>query len=97
MVLRPVEQAPGFRLQTVTVDAGEAQLYAGSGSDLLESLPLSPGLRLIVERFVAEHHKQREFHKRKRDRAADAAGRTGDQCTFLHALSSRSHKSCLLY
>ncbi|MEO3471931.1 DUF3305 domain-containing protein [Roseomonas sp. CAU 1739] len=69
VVLRPVEQAPGYRLQTVTVDAGEAQLYAESGSDMLESLPLPPGLRLVVERFVAEHHKQREFHKRKRDRA----------------------------
>jgi hypothetical protein len=69
VVLRPVEAAPGYRLQAVTVDAGEAQLYAESGSDLLESLPLPAGLRLIVERFVAEHHKQREFHKRKRDRA----------------------------
>jgi len=76
VVLRPVGDAPGFRLQAVTVDAGEAQLYAESGNDLLESLPLPPGLRLIVERFVAEHHKQREFHKRKRDRAdTDSLGR----------------------
>lgn len=76
VVLRPAEEAPGFRLQAVTVDAGEAQLYAESGSDLLEALPLSPGLRLVVERFVAEHHKVREFHKRKRDRAdSDSLGR----------------------
>lgn len=69
VVLRPVAEAPGYRLQTATVDAGEAQLYAESGSDLLESLPIPPGLRAILEAFVAEHHKQREFHKRKRDRA----------------------------
>ena len=76
VVLRPVDDAPGFFLQTVTVDAGEAQLFAESGNDLLEALPLSPRLRLIVERFVAEHHKQREFHKRKRDRAdMDSLGR----------------------
>jgi len=76
VVLRPVDEMPGFRLQTVTVDAGEAQLYAESGSDLLEALPLSPRLRLIVEGFVAEHHKEREFHKRKRDRAdSDSLGR----------------------
>lgn len=69
VLLRPVEDAPGMRLQAVTVDAGEAQLYAESGSDLLEALPMPPGLRLVVERFVAEHHRVREFHKRKRDRA----------------------------
>lgn len=69
VVLRPAETAPGYALQTVTVDAGEAQLYAESGSDLLEALPMPAGLRLLLERFVAEHHRQREFHKRKRDRA----------------------------
>ncbi|MBR0669876.1 DUF3305 domain-containing protein [Neoroseomonas soli] len=69
VVLRPVEAAPGFALHTATVDAGEAELYADSGSDLLEALPMPPSLRLLLERFVAEHHKVREFHKRKRDRA----------------------------
>lgn len=76
VVLRPVEEAPGLRLQAVTVDAGEAQAYADTGADLLEALPMPPGLRLVVERFVAEHHKVREFHKRKRDRAdTDSLGR----------------------
>ena len=73
VVLRPVPEAPGYRLQTVTVDAGEAELYADSCADLLESLPLPAGLRAILEGFVAEHHKQREFHKRKRDRADPGA------------------------
>lgn len=76
VLLRPVEAAPGYALQAVTVDAGEAQLYAESGTDLLEALPMPPGLRLLLERFVAEHHRQREFHKRKRDRAdPEALGR----------------------
>jgi hypothetical protein len=76
VVLRPCDAAPGYALQAVTVDAGEAQLYADSGSDLLEALPMPAGLRLLVERFVAEHHRPREFHKRKRDRAnTEALGR----------------------
>ena len=76
VVLRPVEQPPGYRLQAVTVDAGEAELYAGPGSDLLEALPLPAGLRVVLEGFIAEHHKPREFHKRKRDRAdTEALGR----------------------
>ncbi|MBR0679366.1 DUF3305 domain-containing protein [Roseomonas eburnea] len=76
VVLRPVEAAPGFALQAVTVDAGEAQLYAESGADLLEALPMPPALRATLEAFVAEHHQVREFHKRKRDRAdTDSLGR----------------------
>jgi hypothetical protein len=75
VVLRPVEAAPGLALHSVTVDAGEAHLYADSGGDLLESLPLPDWLRATVAAFVAEHHVERSFHKRKRDRAdPDALG-----------------------
>lgn len=69
VTLRPAESAPGVMLQTVTVDPGEAHLYADAGDDLLEALPMPPGLRAAAETFVAAHHKERQFHKRKRDRA----------------------------
>ncbi len=69
VVLRPVGTSPGFALQTVTVDAGEAHLYADTGDDLLEALPMPARLRAQVEAFVAEHHRERGFHKRRRDRA----------------------------
>jgi hypothetical protein len=69
VVLRPVEAAPGLALHAVTVDAGEAHLYADSGGDVLESLPLPEGLRATLAGFVAEHHVDRSFHKRRRDRA----------------------------
>lgn len=69
VVLRPAAAEPGLALHAVTVDAGEAQLYADAGSDLLEALPMPSGVRLVLERFVAEHHKERRFHKRRRDRA----------------------------
>jgi hypothetical protein len=69
VVLRPVEAAPGMALQAVTVDAGEAHHYGDVGADLLESLPIPPGLRAATEAFVARHHVERGFHKRRRDRA----------------------------
>lgn len=76
VVLRPVEDAPGYRLQAATVDAGEAHIFTEAGDDLVEALPLPAGLRLILERFIAEHHKERTFHKRRRDRAdTEALGR----------------------
>lgn len=70
VVLRPVEAAPGMALHCATVDAGEAHNYADVGSDLLEALPLPPGLGAWVEDFCARHHKVRGFSKRKRDAKA---------------------------
>ncbi|MBX9698839.1 MAG: DUF3305 domain-containing protein [Acetobacteraceae bacterium] len=70
VVLREAADAPhGLALHAVTIDPGEAQIYADAGNDLLEAVPLPPGLRAEAEAFVAEHHREREFHKRKRDRA----------------------------
>jgi hypothetical protein len=70
VVLRPDPSAPvGWRLQAVTVDAGEAEIYGESPADLLEALPLPAPLVALLEDYVARHHKERIFHKRKRDRA----------------------------
>jgi hypothetical protein len=56
-------------LQTVTVDPGEAHVHADAGNDLLEALPMPPALRAAVAAFVATHHREQVFHKRRRDRA----------------------------
>jgi hypothetical protein len=80
VVLREADAPPGLRLYTVTVDGGEAHYYAETGNDLLESLAMPAGLRALVEDFVARHHVERAFHKRRRDRAdpeAMARGRGG--------------------
>lgn len=69
VVLRPAENAAGFTLQGVTIDPGEAHVYADAGNDLLESLPMPPGLRALAEGFVARHHRERGFFKRRRDQA----------------------------
>ena len=54
-------------------------------------------VRQIFSLIIVDAHGVALARERTRDCAADAAGRTGDQCNFFHALSSRSHKSCLLY
>jgi Protein of unknown function (DUF3305) len=69
VVLRACDAAPGYALHLVTVDAGEAHIYAEAGNDLLEALPMPPGLRATTTAFVAEHHIERGFKKRRRDRA----------------------------
>ncbi len=69
VVLRPLQtQAmPEVALHCVTVDAGEAHNYADVGNDLMEALPLPPGLAAWVADFCERHHKERQFRKRRRD------------------------------
>ena len=70
----------GMQIQAVTVDPGEAEIYTEGPSDLLEALPMPPGIRVILATYVAEHHVEREFHKRKRDRQdTDSLGRKGER------------------
>ncbi len=69
VVLRAGETPAGLKLQSVTVDPGEAHIHADVGNDLVESLPIPPGLRAVTAEFVARHHKDRVFHKRRRDAA----------------------------
>ena len=72
------ESGEGMELAAVTVDPGEAEVLAEDPRALLEALPLPPGLRALLEAFVAQHHVEREFHKRKRDRQdPDSLGRRG--------------------
>ncbi|PWC40030.1 molybdopterin-guanine dinucleotide biosynthesis protein A [Azospirillum sp. TSO35-2] len=69
VILRPGAPAPGMRLLCVTVDPGEIDTHAEAGDDVIEPLPLPAPLALWIDGFVARHHVERPFHKRKRDRA----------------------------
>ncbi len=40
-----------------------------AGSDLVETVPMPNAIRRMVAAFVAEHHVEQPFVKRKRDRA----------------------------
>lgn len=68
VVLRAATAPHGLALQLVTVDGGEAEAFSDSGTDLLEALPLPEFLRAITTEFVALHHVERAFHKRRRNR-----------------------------
>ena len=68
-VLRAGDTPSGLALHGVTVDPGEAHIHADAGNDLVEALPMPPGLRAATAAFVAEHHKEQAFFKRRRDRA----------------------------
>jgi hypothetical protein len=76
VVLRPTGLEPPFELIAVTADPDEGEGFTQSGSDLVEPVTMPASIRDALEAFVAEHHVEQEFFKRRRDRASpEALGR----------------------
>ena len=53
----------------VTPDPAEGEAFTETGTELVDSVPMPESIAQRVAAFVAEHHVEREFHKRRRDRA----------------------------
>jgi hypothetical protein len=76
IVLRGTGGEPPYALYLVTADPAEGEAMTAAGNDIVETVPMPAVIRDQVEAFVAEHHVEREFVKRKRDRAnTDSLGR----------------------
>jgi Protein of unknown function (DUF3305) len=69
VVLSPAEGDWPYELANVTADPAEGEAATEAGANLVETVAMPDVVREIVESFVAEHHVEREFVKRKRDRA----------------------------
>lgn len=69
VVLRPTGAEPPFAIAAVTANPAEAEGLTEVGADLVESIPMPRPVEDVVARFIAEHHVEREFVKRRRDRA----------------------------
>jgi hypothetical protein len=76
VALRPTHADPPFDLAVVTADPAEAEAMAAIGDALVDSVTMPREIRDAVDAFVSEHHVERVFVKRKRDRAdPEALGR----------------------
>jgi hypothetical protein len=73
VILRPAENAPPYEVAKVTADPSEGEAFASAGDNIVESLPMPDNIRDLVAAFVAEHHVEQPFYKRKRDRAEPEA------------------------
>jgi hypothetical protein len=80
VILRQTEEDPGLKVLLVTASPYEAQDYADSAEDIIERVPMPQALRAWVEIFVAEHHEEEAFVKRRRskDRSGDKQWGIGD-------------------
>jgi Protein of unknown function (DUF3305) len=69
VALRPTAAEPPFDLVAVTADPAEGEGFTQNGDHLVEPVPMPETIRAVIEGFVAEHHVEQPFVKRKRDRA----------------------------
>jgi hypothetical protein len=76
VVLRPTGGDPPFSVVRVTADPAEGEGFTETATDLVEAVSMPEPVLEAVAAFVAEHHVERTFEKRKRDRAnPEALGR----------------------
>ncbi len=69
VVLRPTEGGPPFEVAMVTANPSEGESFTESGADLVEPVPMPESVRELLEAFIAEHHVEHAFSKRKQKRA----------------------------
>jgi hypothetical protein len=69
VVLRRSAGDPGIAVHLATVDPGEAEAHSEVGDDLVEAVPLPEAIAGWMADFVAHHHVERPFHKRRREPA----------------------------
>ena len=80
VVLRPTGGDPPFSVVRVTADPAEGEAFTETATDLVEAVPMPEAIAEAVAAFVAEHHVERTFEKRRRDRAdPEVFGRRRDE------------------
>jgi hypothetical protein len=69
VVLHPTASEPPYQLLAVTADPAEGEAFTDAGSNLVETVPMPADIVAIVGQFVARHHVERSFSKRRRQPA----------------------------
>jgi len=80
VALCPVVSERPYEILAVTADPAEGEALTDAGSNLVEAVSMPPDVVEAVAQLIAQHHVERPFVKRKRDRQApsDHRGRMGD-------------------
>ena len=73
VILRPAVSGHAYKLLAVTADPAEGEAFADAGNDLVETVPMPAVIAETIGDFVADHHVERPFLKRHRERATSQA------------------------
>lgn len=68
VVMRSTGSEPPLELIAVTADPAEGEAFTDAGNNLVEAVPMPAAIAEIISRFIVEHHVERPFVKRQRDR-----------------------------
>jgi hypothetical protein len=74
VALRPAASERPYELFAVTADPAEGEAFTDAGSNLVEAVPMPPDIVRAVAQFIAEHHVERPFVKRRRQPAEPTLG-----------------------
>ena len=69
VVLHETGGDPPYAVAAVTADPAEGEGLTEPGQGIIEAVAMPEPLRLTIAALVAEHHVERVFERRKRDRA----------------------------
>ena len=69
IVLSPSENTWPYAVAAVTADPAEGEAFTEAGANLVEAVAMPDLVREAIEKFIAEHHVERQFVKRERRRA----------------------------
>lgn len=73
VIMRETDAGPDrmpIEFVLATASPYEAQDYADTGEEIVEKVPMPPGLIAWVRDFAEEHHEHEPFKKRRRDRVS---------------------------
>ncbi|MBN8534095.1 MAG: DUF3305 domain-containing protein [Rhizobiales bacterium] len=68
IAVRAEEHDSYVTVVSVTADPSEGESLTDSGSNIVQPVPMPPDIAARLAAFVDQHHVEREFFKRKRDR-----------------------------
>jgi uncharacterized protein DUF3305 len=68
VILSPSDGPWPYAVAATTADPAEGESFTEAGANLVEAVPIPEAIRELIENFVAEHHVEREFVKRKQRR-----------------------------
>jgi Protein of unknown function (DUF3305) len=86
VVIRPRPEPALPEIVQVTCDPTEGEGFTETGWDIVNVVPMPGAVQAALQEFIAAHHVERVFFKRKRDRAdpeALAHGRKGPEADRL--------------
>lgn len=69
VALRATGEDPPYTVAAVTADPAEGESLTETATDMIEQVPMPEAIQETLAAFVAEHHVEQPFVKRKRDRA----------------------------